>query len=76
MNAAVSFSRSSVERPIALSLIDLLCLLNPASSQRVVRDAKLPCYLGEAPVRRGAENKSEGFSFEFFWRVSWCCSRH
>src|SRR5215207_3706229 len=55
-----------------LSLIDL-CLLNPAT-QRVVRDAKLPGYLGDAPVRRGAD-KADGLSFEFR-RVAWCRSRH
>jgi hypothetical protein len=41
---------------------------------RVVRDAKLPGYLGNAHVWRGAD-KADGFSFEL-WRVAWCRSRH
>src|SRR3954452_13868827 len=42
--------------------------------QGVVRDAKLPGYLSNAPVWRGPD-KTDGFLFEF-WRVAWCCSRH
>src|SRR3954452_1061590 len=42
--------------------------------QGVVRDAKLPGYLSNAPVWRGPD-KTDGFSLEF-WRVAWCCSRH
>src|SRR5215213_6211322 len=43
-------------------------------TQRVVRDAKLSGYLGNAPVWRGLD-KADGFSFEIR-RVAWCCSRH